>query len=318
MGRLVSLLLKVGVSVGIVVLIVTRVDLESLWSNVRSIGFASAMTAAFIAVAQNLLCTWRWIRIQGAVSRRFGFWAGLRTNYAAVCLGQCLPSFVGGDAYRIYWLYREGHPVAQAVRGVLLDRVSAFLALVLMLAAAVPWILQRFDDAAALSAMWTVLLAGLGGAILFFGGDVLPRAWRRWRLLAELAALAATARKVLLTGKTGLSVVGISVCIHLLTAVAMYRFAQDMRLPLFPLDCVSLVPLLMLFAALPISIAGWGVREGVMVAALAVLGVQPAQAVVLSVLLGCMALFSGMLGALPLAFGQIRLSSVRVPEGTSS
>jgi len=34
---------------------------------------------------------------------------------------QCLPSYVGGDAYRVYWLYREGNPLATAVRGVLID-----------------------------------------------------------------------------------------------------------------------------------------------------------------------------------------------------
>jgi hypothetical protein len=201
---------------------------------------------------------------------------------------------------------------------VLLDRVSAFLALVLMLAAAVPWILMRFDDPAALSTVWTVLLAGVGGAVLLFSGDVLPPEWRRWRPLAELATLAVTARAVLLRGTTGLRVVGISIGIHALTAVVMFLFARDMGLPLQLLDCLALVPMLMLIAAVPISIAGWGVREGVMVAALSLLGVQTAEAVVLSVLIGCLSLFSGVIGVLPLAFGPIRLSSVRISQAGKS
>jgi hypothetical protein len=50
-----------------------------------------------------------------------------------------------------------------------------------------------------------------------------------------------------------------------------------------------------------------------MVAALSLLGIETSQAVVVSLLLGCMALLSGLLGVLPLAFGPIRLSSVRLP-----
>jgi hypothetical protein len=105
-------------------------------------------------------------------------------------------------------------------------------------------------------------------------------------------------------------VTGVSVIVHTLSAVAMFIFAQDMHLPVLALDCFVLIPLLMLFAALPISIAGWGVREGVMVAALSLLGVQAEKAVVLSVLIGCMALFNGLIGAIPLALGKATLGTV--------
>ncbi len=312
------MLLKAGVSAGVVAFIITRIDLGALFGSVRSIGFASIVAAIGISFLQNILCTYRWIWIQGAVSRRFEFWPGLRTNYAALCIGQCLPSFVGGDAYRMYWLYTLGHPAAQAVRGVVIDRVSAFLALILMLGVSVPWLLMRFDDTAALGAMWTILLAGLGGCVLVFSADLVPQEWRRWRLLVELATLASTARKVLLSPGQGLRVVGVSVAIHTLTALAMLLFSRDMELPLLFLDCFAVIPLLMLIAAMPISIAGWGVREGVMVAALSLLGIEASQAVAVALLLGCMALFSGVLGVLPLAFGPIRLSSVRLPAEASS
>lgn len=147
--------------------------------------------------------------------------------------------------------------------------------------------------------------------------------WRRWRPLAELATLAATARAVLLTARTGLRVIGVSVCVHTSSACVMFFFATDMGLPLFLLDCLVVIPPLVLISALPISIAGWGVREGVMVAALSLLGVRTEQALVLSLLLGFVALFNGLLGAFPLAFGRVRLAAVRrsalaAPGGAAS
>jgi uncharacterized membrane protein YbhN (UPF0104 family) len=65
-----------------------------------------------------------------------------------------------------------------------------------------------------------------------------------------------------------------------------------------PLEALVLMPLVILFSTLPISIAGWGVREGVMVAAFALLGREAGDAVVLSVAFGLVMLSIGLLGGL--------------------
>jgi hypothetical protein len=51
-----------------------------------------------------------------------------------------------------------------------------------------------------------------------------------------------------------------------------------------------------LLTAAPISIAGWGVREGIMVVGLGYLGVIPEQALVLSILYGVLMLASSLPG----------------------
>jgi hypothetical protein len=314
MKKRLALLLKLAISTGIVALILTRVDLAAMAKTAGSISLVTVAAAMALSLLQNAICAYRWIWIMRIIDRGMDFWPALQASYVAMCLGQCLPSFVGGDAYRIYWLYQQGHAVAPAVRGVLLDRVSAFLGLILMLAVGIPWVLVRFHDPGALMAVWSVLLSGIGGTVVLFSGDLLPGSWRRFRPLAELATLSATARCVFLSGATGLRVTGVSVVLHSLSALAMFMFAMDMDLPLFLRDCLVLIPMLMLISALPISIAGWGVREGVMVAALSPLGVPTEKALILSILLGLVALFNGLLGALPLAFGNIRLSAVRLPR----
>ena len=52
------------------------------------------------------------------------------------------------------------------------------------------------------------------------------------------------------------------------------------------LDCLVLIPPIVLVSTIPISIAGWGVREAVMITLLALVGVAEADAFVLSVLFG--------------------------------
>jgi hypothetical protein len=61
-------------------------------------------------------------------------------------------------------------------------------------------------------------------------------------------------------------------------------------------NMLFIVPFVTLASAIPISIAGWGVREGIMVVSLGYLGVVPEQALVLSILYGVLMLVSSIPG----------------------
>ena len=59
-----------------------------------------------------------------------------------------------------------------------------------------------------------------------------------------------------------------------------------MQLDVRLLDCILLVPPVILVTVVPISIAGWGVREGAMVVAFGFIGVPASAAFAVSVLFG--------------------------------
>jgi hypothetical protein len=83
----------------------------------------------------------------------------------------------------------------------------------------------------------------------------------------------------------------------------VYAFARELRIDLTLLDCFALCPPIFLLAALPISIAGWGVRESGMVVALGYAGVSPEGALVVSVMLG----MTVLVGSLPGLFFMTKL-----------
>jgi uncharacterized membrane protein YbhN (UPF0104 family) len=64
--------------------------------------------------------------------------ATLKAVFVSLTLNQCFPSYIGGDAYRVYWSQRRGHAVGACARGVLIDRISAVVVLVLLLALFLP------------------------------------------------------------------------------------------------------------------------------------------------------------------------------------
>jgi hypothetical protein len=295
--------LKAGISLGILALIAVRTDLARIGTLLASVDGTTIAAVIALMMVQALIGAYRWVLVMRRVEITMAFWAALQALYVSLFLNQCLPSYVGADVYRVYWLYRENHPLGSAVRGVVIDRVSAIIVLVLMLGVSLPLLFVRLRAPAVQGGLAMVLLGGLAGTAVFFGGDLLPKRWQRSRLVGELAVLSATARRVLLTGRTGAAVVCLAVLIHVITAVVMFNFARNLGLPLTPLDCLLFMPPIMLLAAVPISISGWGVREGVMVGALSMIGVGTEQALALSVLLGFTMLANGVIGVLPLILG---------------
>jgi glycosyltransferase 2 family protein len=238
-------------------------------------------------------------------------WEALQVVYAGLALNQGLPAYVGGDAYRIYWLYGGCGQLAPAVRSVLIDRVSAVIALVAMLVASLPWLLGRFDNGTVQLALLAMGAGGAVGIVALFTGDGLPRAWRRVRALDQLAVLSAAARRILLTKHPGMLVMAQAVVVHLLSATVMYVFAAGMDLPLGLVDAILLTPPITLLSAVPISIAGWGVREGVMIGVLGGIGISAERALALSLALGATMLANALIGVVPLVLGSQRFRTFR-------
>jgi uncharacterized membrane protein YbhN (UPF0104 family) len=308
--------LKAALSCGVLAVILAKTDVARLAAILGAVGGRTVALALALIVVQSLVTAYRWVVVMAGVGIRIEPAPAVLALYASLFINQGLPSYVGGDAYRIYWVYREGNPLATAVRGVLIDRVSALVALVAMMVVTLPRLFARFPDRALETGIASVAAAGVVGTVVFLACDALPRAWSRVRVVRQLAELSTAARRLLVTGRSALVIGPLALLLHALSAAIMYVFAADMRLPLTPLDCLVLIPPVMLLSAIPISVSGWGVREGVMVGVLSMLGIAAEQALALSVLIGCVLLANGLIGALPLAFGGKRFVAARgAPAG---
>jgi hypothetical protein len=72
----------------------------------------------------------------------------------------------------------------------------------------------------------------------------------------------------------------------LLAVLLIYIIGSAIGADLRALDCLVLVPLALLVSALPISLGGWGVREGALVAAFSLVHADPAAVAATSVMFG--------------------------------
>jgi uncharacterized membrane protein YbhN (UPF0104 family) len=195
---------------------------------------------------------------------------------------QFLPATIGGDGMRI-WLFRKtGVSFALAAKSIVSDRIVGLISLLLFSALSLPFLGRVTDDATLASGL--VLLIGLGLAFVLalMAVQLLPHAWRRHAFLTWMAELSSLTTIALvqptLAGKTiGLSFLSLGALVGV-----YYAIAHAMQLDVSLLDLIVLIPPVVLLSAVPISFAGWGVREGIMVFALGKLGIDASDAVILS------------------------------------
>jgi uncharacterized membrane protein YbhN (UPF0104 family) len=219
----------------------------------------------------------------------------IRFNLIATFFSQVLPSTVGGDAARIWLLARAGAGWTRATYSVLLDRYIGVLALAACVAAGLYWSFGLIADPLARVVLVVIGFGFLLGGLAFLALGRWP-ALTRWKLTRNLAELSVLAGKLLTARGSSPAIVLVSLLIHALTAMQAWGVAQGIGSGVSVGDAFLLVLPVMLIATIPVSIAGWGVRESALVMAFSYAGLPAADGLVVSVLLGAVMFATGLIG----------------------
>src|SRR6202022_2718174 len=98
-------------------------------------------------------------------------------------------------------------------------------------------------------------------------------------------------------------IVVLVVLFHVLAVVIAWCVVQSIAAPVVFSQVFQLVPPVMLITMLPISIAGWGVREATMGLAFGYAGLLTSEGVNVSLLFGAVSFIVGAFGGLVWVFG---------------
>jgi glycosyltransferase 2 family protein len=297
----IALVLKFMVSGGLIWMLVDGVDLGAARDRILSADIKLLGLVLVVSLVQVAICVVRWRAVLAAIDGVLSFMDGLRLYSIGFFFNQALPSSVGGDAVRVYRVYKEGMTLGSAINSVMLERVAVVLGLILLVVFATPFFIERVGPAQAAWIVPAVSLAGVGGVvglIVLMFLDRLPARLSHWRVVRGLAVLAADARRVFMHPLHAIKALGWSLIGHVNVALAAYLLGLSIGLEITWLDCMVLMPPVLLIMTLPISIAGWGVREQAMVTAFGLIGVPGEGALVLSIMFGLMGLVIGLPGGI--------------------
>ena len=250
--------------------------------------------AASLAVilAGQIVYAWRWRLLLVAAGARVPFPAVLRQYFIGIFINNFLPSTVGGDVAKVYFLGREyGYRTVTA--SVVLDRLLG-VGLLAVFAAAMLWsarlpspvlVVARLAVTGIGATAVTVLAvaaAGTGGLparVARLGPTAIAVAARLQRFRIDMAA---SLRDPWLILQAAAVVVG-----YFLAVAAVYVVFVELQTDVVPpfTTTLGIVATTSVLSNVPVSLNGLGVREQLHAVLLAPLGISRELAVAISLLL---------------------------------
>jgi uncharacterized protein (TIRG00374 family) len=306
--------LRFAVSTSLIAWLLRRADLGSIADvlrNADALLLASAFATFFVGYAVSV-ARWRGLLAVQAAAPRFSYlyWSFM----IGVFFNQLLPTTIGGDLARYQYTAAGGR--AAALSAVVLDRVFGTVALVLF--AIVGFVLAGNSQvlpsgillpAAVLLAVgcaalaFAFLLPQSAMAMLRRAGLILPRMARGYfeKLLAAFAAF---------RGRHDVAAAAVCWSLLLQCVVVAHYYLVGLALGLgVPLYAYAfIVPIATVVMALPISINGIGVREGILGYLLGLYGVDPSASLAFAWVIYGLLLGQGLLGGA--VFAAMRASRV--------
>jgi uncharacterized protein (TIRG00374 family) len=293
-----ALAAKVLISAALIAFALRGVDSAKVVEHIARVDVAVIAFAVVVFTCVAFLHARRWENILARMEHRISYAGALRLILIGYFFNQTLPSSVGGDAYRAWGVYKHGIHAGNAIASVIVDRVFALLALGIMIGAGAWWLFDIVRDPMARAAVIAASAGAIGGFTFLL---VLPRfatLLERWRATRLVLRVAEGSRAVLRSPAATLEVLLLTAAGFAVTSYVVYLLSQGMGVPLSMGYALLFIPLVTLVTILPISIAGWGLRESAMVVSLGLIGVPAAQAFSISVLFGLVIMASGVPGGL--------------------
>jgi hypothetical protein len=196
-------------------------------------------------------------------------------------------------------LARAGAGWRAATYSIFVDRAIGLIALAVIIVASLPWSLRLIGDPQGRLALLFVDFAALSAGLGFLAFGYLQWAWlKRWWGTLHIHACAVIADRVLFSARRGPRVAVLSFTVHVLAVVIAWCVVQSIAAPALFGQIFQLLPPVMLITMLPISIAGWGVREATMGLAFGYAGLVSSEGVNVSLLYGAVTFIVGAVGGL--------------------
>ena len=299
MRALLTLTIRVLVSLALLYLALRGINFSAIQLRLSQINLGWIAIAILVTVFQIFLGALRWREISGLCQAPLTDLQAFRYNMIGAFFNQTLPSSIGGDAVRLWLVSRTGAGWRAATYSILTDRAVGLIALALIVVASLPWSYGMIDDANGRLALVFVDFAALTGGLGFLLLGYLPWRWLdTWWLTKHVHACSVIASRVIFNRRSGPKIALLSLSIHVLAVVIAWCAVRAIAAPANFEQIFLLTPPIMLVTMMPISIAGWGVREATMMVAFGYAGLVQADGTVVSILFGAVYFIVGAFGGI--------------------
>ncbi len=292
---------KLFVSFSILAALVIRMDagvLEELTAHIRASAWAYA---TMFMVLQFILLSFRWEMLLNIGKRHMNLTDALKINLTSQLANLIFIASIGGMLARIALSVQHGATIFKTLIATVFDRLMTLSALIVLAAFFIPG-LDPYVDNHTFSTFTTLISTFVLTMFVFapmFLNFVIFRmpqvAKLKGRMRYGVRYLKVLLNNPFLCGR----IVLISLIAQMCLFVSVYFLAQSTGAGITFLQLMAVLPVISIVSALPISVGGWGVREGAFAVGLGFLGVPLETAVMISIEVGLISMLTTVITGMP-------------------
>ncbi|MCK4864879.1 MAG: flippase-like domain-containing protein [Gammaproteobacteria bacterium] len=289
-----SWLIRIIITAVLLTLIFRNIEFKSVKDIILHADIQLLILAILFQLLSTLLAGYRWGRVMKALNfgQKSEFY--MRSYFKGSFFNQGLPTSIGGDAVRVLDVATKGHRKRDAFIGVFIDRILGLSGL-LILNLVANYFLPGLLPENLFLMINVIVLAGLLGFITFIYIHKI-KALHKGRLLSYILRVSKQLNRILHDLRSISFHLVIGVLIHLFSIINIYLVGQSVGLEYDLLTIAVIVPPVILLTLIPVSLAGWGIREGAMVGLFGLIGGVAANILSMSILYGIILIISSLPG----------------------
>ena len=292
-----SLPVKILISVMMLAVLARSMNRETLGEIAMNIHASAWAMALGMMMIQIFALSVRWADLVNLQERKISYRASYRITVASQLANILLITSIGGVVGRIALAAQSGIDMVRAVCATIADRLMTVAALALLAALVLPQFHAVHNNAAIANTLPIFIAAFTGAgviAVLLF-----RKILGNLKISARLDAGLSYLRNLAANKASLIRLVPLSLAAQICYFAAVYFVSRSANANIqFPALLVAL-PVITLIASLPISIGGWGVREGAFVYGLGLLGVPMETAFLISVQIGLISILATVVSGIP-------------------
>lgn len=279
-------LFKISSSVGLVTLVLRQIDFQAVADILRTISVPVLALAFSASLVQAIALAWRWHRVIRRLGERLLFSTAVRLTFVGLFFNQVLPSSIGGDALRILGAYRSGLKSELAWSSVAIERITGLASLALLVTVSLSQVWWELRPGSIRWALFASAPLAFSGLIVLSFSDKFPISWLPTSVRSHLREFAQGLRLILGRFGASLEIFSLGCLSSSLGILSAYIIGLEIGITLdFPAYLCVLGGAVIL-TVIPISLAGWGLREAAVVGLFGEMGVSSEKALVVSLLFG--------------------------------
>lgn len=298
---------KTFISISLIIYIINSVGLNEIILQIRNLNITFFSIAFIFSILNIILAAKRWKILLETKLQSIPFLEVWKCYYYGMFFNAFFPSTIGGDTIRAYYISKKIEKPIEAVSSIIIERFIELTALVSIGIFSLVFGYKYIPSNLVISFVLSFSLIGMLFLSLLkksiikkfsFLYNFIFKIGRSIRLKQKIISIYSSINEYKKFNKELISVFFLSVLFQILAIFSVYVISLGLNFNINIAYFFIFVPITIIILLIPISIQGFGIREGIYVYLFSQIGVTPDKAVSLAICMHLLRLMGNLIGGI--------------------